>query len=69
MNQTAELKYIYFQLIEYQTLRMFILSPKAKTADRFFKGSLPLKNRLVLLVSTPIRSLDVAMSNCNFSKA
>lgn len=55
--------------ITYKTLRILILSPRAKIADRFFRGSLPLEKRLVLLVSTPIRSVGPAISSCSFSNA
>jgi len=49
---------------------MLILSPRANTADLFFSGPLAVEKRPVLLVvSTPIKSLDVAISNCNFSNA
>lgn len=53
-----------------KTFKMLILSPRANTADLFFSGPLAVEKRPVLLVvSTPIKSLDVAISNCNFSNA
>lgn len=49
---------------------MFILSPKAKTEERVFRDSFPMEKRNpVLLVSTPSKSVEVAMSSCSFSNA
>jgi hypothetical protein len=49
---------------------MLILSPREKIEERDLIGSFPLENRRpVLLVSTPIRSVAVAISSCSFSSA
>ena len=48
---------------------MFILPPTAKTEERLFKGSLLVEKRPVLLASIPIKSLEEAISSCNFSSA